>query len=172
MSMKILSLCGSLRSNSTNGYILKAAKNVRPNDNWIDFNLADLPYFDPDNQYSEQTPKIVLEFRKLGASADIIFITTPEYAHGMPGILKNALEWLFHEGTMSKPVFVVVGTAQGEHTREQLIEVIKTMDFKMSKASVLLIKGARSKITPAGTFSDLKARDSFEIFCKQMGDSV
>lgn len=80
--MKIFSLCGSLRSNSTNGYLLKAAKSFRPHDTWVDFKLADLPYFDPDNQYSPQTPKVVLEFRNLGSTADAIFIATPEYAHG------------------------------------------------------------------------------------------
>ncbi|OYZ19195.1 MAG: hypothetical protein B7Y39_12390 [Bdellovibrio sp. 28-41-41] len=167
--MKILSLCGSLRSNSTNGYLLKAAKSCRPNDLWVDFNLADLPYFDPDNQYSVQTPQVVLEFRNLGATVDAIFIATPEYAHGLPGILKNALEWLFHEGTMSKPVFVVIGTAQGDHTRDQLIEIIKTMDFKINPSQVLLLKGVRSKIDTAGAFSDSNTRTVFEDFCKQIG---
>ncbi len=90
--MKILSLCGSLRSNSTNGYLLKAAKSFRPHDTWVDFNLADIPYFDADNQYSPQTPKVVLEFRNMAANVDAIFIATLEYAHGLPGILKNALE--------------------------------------------------------------------------------
>tara|TARA_B110001454_G_scaffold219194_1_gene251328 strand:- start:85360 stop:85866 length:507 start_codon:yes stop_codon:yes gene_type:complete len=168
--MKILSLCGSLRSNSTNGHLLAAAKTVRTQDTWMDFKISDLPYFDPDNQYSEQTPKIVLELRKQGATAEAIFIATPEYAHGVPGILKNALEWLFHEGTMNKPVFVVIGTAQGEHTRDQLVEIMKTMDFKIELNQVLVIKGARSKISSAGIFTDEKVKKSFQEFCQRIGN--
>ena len=95
--MKILGLCGSLRRNSSNGALLKAAQLFLSDGDWFDADLAALPYFDPDQQY-DQTPKQVLELRRQATLADAVFIATPEYAHAMPGLLKNTLEWMFCEG--------------------------------------------------------------------------
>jgi NAD(P)H-dependent FMN reductase len=153
--MKILGICGSLRENSTNKTLLHLAKANLSQHEWTEGDLFSLPYFDPDNQYSDQTPKSVLDMRKLAAACDIIFIATPEYAHGLPGVLKNALEWLFHEGTQKKPVYLVIGSGQGEHTKAQLIEILTTMDFQISENQTLMIKSPRSKISTEGKFTDL-----------------
>jgi len=166
--MKILALCGSLRSNSANAYLLKAAQKILSQATFINFDISQLPYFDPDNQYSENVPAKVLEFRALAASSDKILISTPEYAHGMPGILKNALEWMFHEGTQKKQAYVIIGSAQGENTLDQLVEVLKTMDFTIDLSQTLLIKGARAKVNSSGDFSDAKAEAEFKKFCAQL----
>jgi chromate reductase, NAD(P)H dehydrogenase (quinone) len=164
--MKILGLCGSLRENSSNSLLLKAAQLQLTKCQWMVFDLAKLPYFDPDNQYSDQTPKIVLELRALASSADLIFVCTPEYAHGIPGVLKNAFEWLFHEGTEKKPVYVVIGSAEGENTKAQLIEILSTMDFSISEEQILLVKGARSLVNADGTLKSEAAQSAFANFCK------
>lgn len=101
--MKIVTLCGSIRRLSSNHLILKAVRSFFPEEIiWIDFDIQTLPYFDPQNQFSDNVPQSVVELRKEVLSASFIFIATPEYAHGIPGILKNALEWLVCEETIKK----------------------------------------------------------------------
>ena len=163
--MKILGLCGSLRDHSSNGALLKAAREILKDHAWETVELSKLPYFDPDQQYSDSTPEIVLKMRETARTSDLIFISTPEYAHGVPGILKNALEWLFYEGTQKKPVAIVIGSAQGEWARDQLLEILTTMDFVVSPEEILLIKGARAKISGSGVFTDELAREEFVAFC-------
>jgi len=93
--MQILAISGSLRAASTNTTLLKAAAALAPED--VMFNLydglGDLPHFNPD--LDEDPPHAtVAEFRfQLGKSAGVIF-SSPEYAHGVPGVLKNALDWV------------------------------------------------------------------------------
>jgi len=163
--MKILGLCGSLRGNSSNSFILNAAKNELNSHTWLDFNIAELPFFDPDQQFSDSLPQKVKEVRYLAEQVDFIFVSTPEYAHGIPGILKNAFEWIFHEGTIKKPVFVVIGSAQGENTKNQLIEILTTMDFVIKEDQILLIKSARTKINSTGQFLDQSTENEFRKFC-------
>ena len=165
--MKILSLCGSLRKNSSNWAILNAAQRILSHASWDEINLSSLPYFDPDQQFTEATPESVREARYLASEADLIFISTPEYAHGIPGILKNGLEWIFHEGTQRKPVALVIGAAQGEFARDSLIEVLRTMDFVIAPEHAIIIRGARSKIAEDGTFIDSSIEEKFTQFCKQ-----
>lgn len=164
--MKILGICGSLRKDSSNSNLLKAAKLELSEHQWLDFELAKLPYFDPELQYADELPPTVAQVRGLAKEADLIFVCTPEYAHGIPGILKNAFEWIFHEGTQKKPVFVVIGSPQGESTRKQLIEVLTTMDFIVGESHTLLIQGARTVINKDGKFSDALAEKSFIDFCR------
>jgi chromate reductase, NAD(P)H dehydrogenase (quinone) len=163
--MRILGLCGSLRENSSNSLLLKAAQNELKHHEWLSFDISGLPFFDPDNQYSDLTPKIVLVLRSLAAQADLIFVCTPEYAHGVPGVLKNAFEWIFHEGTQRKPVYVVIGSAQGENTQKQMVEILSTMDFMIDEKQTLLIKGPRSLVSPDGVLIEGKAKIDFLNFC-------
>jgi chromate reductase len=144
--MKIFGICGSIRKDSSNWSLLKALQNDMGNHEWNLMDIAKLPYFEPENQFSENTPHIVKEFREAASAADLIVITTPEYAHGIPGILKNALEWIFCEGTMKKPVTCLIGSGQGEHSRDQLIEVLSTMDFRIGISDTMIVKGLRLNV--------------------------
>lgn len=163
--MKIVTICGSIRLQSSNHLILEAVKQYGPNHEFINLDLTKLPYFDPDNQYGDQVPQIVLEMRALVSQSDLILISTPEYAHGIPGILKNGLEWTFCEETGKKIVFVIIGSAQGEWARDQLIEILTTMDFLINSSQCLIIHGARKKISQDGKILDQITRTKFENFC-------
>ncbi|MGZ3774543.1 MAG: NADPH-dependent FMN reductase [Pseudobdellovibrionaceae bacterium] len=168
--MKILGLCGSLRKSSSNYSILKIAQKYFWQHEWNEINLVDFPYFDPDNQFSDSTPAVVNSARKLASQSDLIFISTPEYAHGIPGILKNGLEWLFHDGTHQKKIALVVGATQGEFAQASLIETLHTMDFNVGIENTLVIKGIRSKISTDGTFKQSADEFEFNRFCDQFAD--
>lgn len=101
--MEILSLCGSIRNDSSNYALLLAVKKLLPQSTgWVHFDIKRLPFFDPKLQFGDDIPHVVQELRALAHRVDCILISTPEYAHGIPGILKNSLEWLICEETMKK----------------------------------------------------------------------
>jgi NAD(P)H-dependent FMN reductase len=170
--MKILGICGSIREASSNGALLKAAMKQLNNHEWEIINLSKLPFFDPDLQFSNKVPDPVKNMRSLAGACDLIFISTPEYAHGVPGILKNGLEWLFCEATMKKKVAVVIGSAQGEWARDQLIEILKTMDFSMEVNHCMIIHGAKSKINQDGIFIEEKAKEEYIKFLQKISDQI
>ena len=96
--------------------------------------LGDLPHFNPDNDIDgADAPAPVAAFRALLASADGVVISTPEYAHGVPGSLKNALDWIVSSGEfMSKPtVLINASPAGGEYAQSSLAETLKMMDANL-----------------------------------------
>lgn len=104
--LHIVGICGSLRINSYNKMLLKTAGNSLPEN--VEFSIADisnLPLLSEDNE--NPLPDSVLELKKIVESADALFICTPEYNASVPGVLKNAIDWLTRPSTQSslKPAF-------------------------------------------------------------------
>ena len=113
----IFTIPGSLRSGSSNHNILKFLGTLVPDGiNYTIYDsLATIPPFDPglDN---DTTPQPVAELHRLITNADAIIICTPEYAFGVPGQLKNALDWLVSSGTLvDKPVALITASSSGEY---------------------------------------------------------
>lgn len=120
------------------------------------------------NEYGDHTPAIVLEMRQAVGACDLLIIATPEYAHGIPGILKNGLEWLFCDLTQKKPVAVIIGSAQGQWVQEQILEVLVTMEFSITAKELLIIRGARGKVATEGVFLDPVGLTEFEEFLRRV----
>ena len=134
--MKIIGISGSLRAGSSNAAVLRAFPEIEV---WE--GLGDLPHFNPDLD-GDDPPESVRAFRELLRSADGVIICSPEYAHGIPGSLKNALDWLVSDGTLvGKPV-VVITTAPtyGEFAHAQLVEVLTTMQWNVLRDACLLLR--------------------------------
>lgn len=150
--MNILALCGSIRKESSNYALLKAVRNLLPQSAaWTDFDIKELPYFDPHLQFGAGIPEIVKSLRALAEKSDRIVISTPEYAHGIPGILKNALEWLVCEETMNKKVVVLIASPSGGgYVKEYLLETLTTMDMVAKQEMTLTVRSARNDVTPMG----------------------
>ncbi len=164
--MKILSLCGSIRESSSSGLLLKAFREVLTESSpvaasaisqsspdsivWNDVDLKSLPYFDPDHQF-DGVPGVIAGVRKFAQDCDYIVIATPEYAHGIPGILKNALEWLICEETMKKKVVLfVVSPSGGEFVLPYLTETLRTMDLLPSESLTMIVTNARNQLPRNG----------------------
>ena len=124
--------------------------------------LGSLPHFNPDLDITP-LPLPVEAFRAAVASADALLISTPEYAHGIPGVLKNALDWLVSDPALgAKPVGLFFGSASaGSFAQAALIEVLRTMSTRVIEGAVLSVPGARVKVGPEGQVLD--ARLSLEI---------
>ena len=108
---RILAITGSLRRESSNTALLKAAAALAPPGTEITLyeGLGDLPHFNPDLEANE--PRAVTDLRARIRAADGLLISSPEYAHGVPGVLKNALDWasrpLAESPVLNKPVAVL-----------------------------------------------------------------
>ncbi|CAL9491297.1 NAD(P)H-dependent FMN reductase [Streptomyces sp. enrichment culture] len=92
--LKILAISGSLRAASYNSALVRAAKKFAPGGLDIEVyeGLRDIPPYDGDVE-AEALPESVADLRRRITEADGLFIATPEYNYGIPGVLKNALDW-------------------------------------------------------------------------------
>lgn len=126
--MKVLAISGSLRRASINSAFCRAAAQLAPTGVEITLfsDLADIPLFNPDLE--ETPPHAVESLRQKVAAADALLIASPEYAHGISGPMKNALDWLVSfEGTVGKPIALVNTSPRAHHAYESLREVLFTM---------------------------------------------
>jgi NAD(P)H-dependent FMN reductase len=126
--MNFLALCGSLRAASINATLLRAGAALAPPDVTLVLHpsLADLPLFNPDGETDPPVP--VLRLRAAVAAADALVIASPEYAHGVSGTIKNALDWLVSfEPFVHKPVAVLNASPRAHHADDALRETLRTM---------------------------------------------
>jgi NAD(P)H-dependent FMN reductase len=139
--VKILAVSGSLRAASTNTTLLKAAVALSPEEITLSLydGLSDLPHFNPDLD-GDPPHAAVAEFRhQLQQSAGVIF-SSPEYAHGVPGVLKNALDWLVASGELyQKPVALFSASPRAEYAQASLIETLTVMSATVvAEASIVV----------------------------------
>lgn len=151
----LFAISGSLRAGSSNHTILQHLGQMMPPG--IGYAIYDglgtIPAFDPglDN---DGPPSSVSDLRKRISEADAIIICTPEYAYGVPGALKNALDWTVSSGSFSgKPVALITASTGGENAHEAMIKILGALDAKLSQETTLLIPFIRTKIDK-GTVSD------------------
>lgn len=139
--MRFLCIAGSLREASTNRALLQAMAADAPQgiDLVIYDELGQLPIFNPDNE-GERTPAIVTRLIDATTSADGVIIACPEYAHGVPGGIKNALDWLVSgPAAVGKPAMLIHASPRSLFAREALRETLKTMSFAVFDGAELEI---------------------------------
>ena len=130
--MKILAISGSLRAASLNSALLRATARIAPSDICIQVSrcIADLPLFNPDLESDYPAPVVVL--RSLLLAADAVLIASPEYAHGVTGAIKNALDWMVgNESLLGKPVALLNTSPRAVHAQAALRETLVTMSARV-----------------------------------------
>lgn len=138
--IKLLAISGSLRRLSSNKALLHAATIlVPPSIKIIVYDgLGDLPLFNPDLEGIEI--RSVIDFRTRLKESDGVLIASPEYAHGVTGALKNALDWVVSSGEFqNKPVALLNTSSRAIHAQDSLREIIKTMDARVISEASLTI---------------------------------
>ena len=165
--MRILAWSGSLRKGSSNTKILHAAAAMAPEGITLELydGLGDLPHFNPDFD-QVNVPDRIRAFRDSVRAADALLISTPEYAHGIPGSLKNSLDWLVSEiGFAGKPVGLILGSAtEGGFAQAALVEVLKTMSARVIHEAVINVPGARVRFDDEGRLIDPEAISKLRQF--------
>jgi chromate reductase, NAD(P)H dehydrogenase (quinone) len=139
--MRLLGISGSLRAASSNTAVLEAAARLAPAGVNVELyqRLGELPHFNPDFD-NEKLPAIVGELRSLIGAVDGLLVSSPEYARGVPGSLKNALDWLV--GSFEFPnkfVALINVSPRATHAQASLTTTLETMSARIIlEASVTL----------------------------------
>ena len=160
--MKVVAVNGSLRRNSSNAALLRAAARVAPAGFEIALydGLGRLPHFNPDLDEEGMTPHHeVSDLRRLLIDCDAVLISCPEYAHGVPGALKNMLDWLVSTGELAnKPVGLLnASPSGGTYAQASLVETLRTMNWAVLEDASLVEPFVSRKI--AGELTDEAALD-------------
>ena len=147
-ALKVLTISGSLRAKSSNGTVLDALPLLAvPGVEIIRYaDLALLPAFTPDIDVNPPAPAEAL--RKAVGAVDALVISSPEYAHGIAGALKNALDWLV--GSLEfpgTPVGVINAAPRASHADAQLREVLRMMSASLDPRATLTLPIQSSGLT-------------------------
>jgi NAD(P)H-dependent FMN reductase len=149
---------GSLRAGSSNTTLLAAAALLAPAGVTISTYtaLAALPAFNPDlEEGPEPVPASVAHWRASLATADMILISSPEYAHGVPGALKNALDWVVGSGELvGKPVGLLNASSASRFAHPQLVEVLTVMSAAVVPGATVALDIPRRGVDAAQLAAD------------------
>jgi chromate reductase, NAD(P)H dehydrogenase (quinone) len=157
--MRILAISGSLQSRGTITTLVRAIAALAPED--MEFTvydgLGDLPHFSPDRD-GDPPLASVAHLRGLLRDADGVLICTPEYAYGMPGSLKNALDWIVSSGEfVNKPVAALSASPYptgGERAHASLLLTLTALNAIVADGATLSIPLVRTKMDASGAVSD------------------
>jgi len=156
-AINILGINGSIRSNSSSHAVMNEVIRYFPDNTNVTLfeRLADIPAFDG----SETDPEPVRYFKDQIKQAHAIVICTPEYAFGVPGALKNALDWTVGTGDFfNKPVALITASSQGEKGHEALQHILMAIGAILDPATTLLVSFIRAK-TKEGKVVDASTLD-------------
>src|SRR5882724_10769909 len=115
--VRVLAISGSLRRASSNSALVAAAARLAPDTVKVSIyrGLEELPHFNPDLD-DDSAPQSVVGFRASLQACDAVLISSPEYAHGVPGVVKNALDWVVGSGELvDKPIALVNASPRATH---------------------------------------------------------
>lgn len=148
-SRQVVAMAGSLRRGSINGALLRAAKELAPPGLKVEIvSLRSLPFYDGDVE-AEGVPPAVAELRRKVETADGLLLATPEYNHGIPAVLKNAVDWLSRpprpQSLDGKPVAILGATPGSFGTRAaqyQLRQCLTPLNALVMPQPQMLVRGA------------------------------
>lgn len=137
---RVLAICGSLRAKSSNAALLDAAARLAPEGARVERfgGIGDLPHFNPDLDLEPALPAVA-RWRDALRAADALLVSSPEYVHGVPGALKNALDWIVSSGELSGKALALIDTSRSHFATPQLREILATMEARLvPEASITL----------------------------------
>lgn len=156
--LNLLAISGSLRAASSNTTVLQALRAMAPAQVTITLydRLGDLPHFNPDLDGETDTlPTSVAALRAQIGQADGLLISSPEYAHGVPGALKNALDWLVSSLEFpGKPVALINISPRSIFVHASLSEILTTMSAALITDAAFTIPLPRRGLDMASMLAD------------------
>lgn len=162
-SLRIVALEGSLKATSANAALLRAAQAVAPDGLAIDVpvSLRDIPALDPDlDPRDGSAPDPVERLRAALRAADGLLIASPEYAHSLPGTLKNALDWLVGSGELhGLPVALIsASTTMTGGLRAQMALLQTLLAHGAFVVVQYALPGVKAKLDASGELTDERVR--------------
>jgi chromate reductase, NAD(P)H dehydrogenase (quinone) len=164
-TIQILGIVGSLRKNSFNKALLRAALELVPKEARLEtFDLEGIPPFNQDLESAP--PEKVKAFKSKIRAADALLIATPEYNYSIPGVLKNAIDWAsrpYGDNALDgKPVAFMgasigmLGTARSQY---HLRQVCVFLDMHPLNRPEVMVPFVADKVDPDGQLTDAKTRE-------------
>lgn len=161
--MRVLGLSGSLRRASINSALLRAAVRLAPAAVTVTLftELGALPLFNPDLDCD--APATVQALRRAVAAADALLIASPEYAHGVSGPMKNALDWLVSfEPFVGKRIAVLNASPRAHHAYQALLETLRTMSAALVPHACVALPLLGSGLNEEGMVRDPAVRATIQ----------
>jgi NAD(P)H-dependent FMN reductase len=170
-NIRILAIAGSLRATSSNHAIVKEAASLAPAgvEVIIYEGLGNVPLFNDSND----APEGVADLRRQLAAADGVLICTPEYAFGVPGVLKNAIDWTVSSGEFdNKPVAVIAAATGGDKALASLLLTFKALSANVAEQATLLISFVRSKLDERGKVKDAATQRAMQTVMEALVKTI
>ncbi len=172
--VRVLAISGSLRRASSNSALIDAVAQLAPAnvDVSIYRGLAELPPFSPDIE-GDSTPEAVDRFRARLEASDAVLISSPEYAHGVPGVLKNALDWVVGSGELvDKPIVLINASSRATHAWASLNETLTVMSARVIVAASITIPLERRRLDAAGIAGDAALSAALRLALDALAQAV
>lgn len=177
--INLLTISGSLRAYSSNSALLHGIAALAPEYyRFTEYSgLGDLPHFNPDLDGDDNLPPAaVSDLRSQLKQADAVIICTPEYANGVPGVLKNALDWIVSSGEfMNKPTAVISASPNplgGDKAHASLVLTLSMMSAKVIEGGKLLVPFVRSKVSNEGVITDPLTVEACKLLLQALEQSI
>ena len=170
----IVGVCGSLRRGSYNRMLLRAAVDAVPGGSSIAVeSIREIPLYDGDAEAEQGVPLAVQQLKERIAAADGLLIVTPEYNNSMPGVLKNAIDWLSRPAADIPKVFrgrpvAIMGATPGQGgtglSQAAWLPVLRTLGMRPWFEGRLQIRDAGKVFDPEGRVADAATRERIRTF--------
>jgi chromate reductase len=178
---RIIGIAGSLRAGSYNASLLRAATSVMPAGSTLEIGtIRGIPLYDGDIE-AEGVPPAVLALRDLIATADGVLLVSPEYNNSIPGVFKNAIDWLSRQSadgarTFGNRPFAVIGASPGGFgtvlAQNAWLPVLRTLGARQWAGGRLMVSRAGNVFNEAGELIDEQVRTQLKQFLQGFVDYV
>ncbi len=172
--ISLIGISGSTRRGSLNGALLRAAAGTMPHDAQLRIeSIARIPLYNGDDETAHGIPEPVKKLKDAIAAADGLLLVTPEYNNSVPGVAKNAIDWLSRPANDiarvfgSKPVAIAGASPGGFGTvlsQNAWLPVFKTLGADLWSGGRLLVSRAGNVIDESGTVTDPATREAIQKF--------
>jgi NAD(P)H-dependent FMN reductase len=173
--MRILAVCGSLRAASSNAALLDAAAQLAPAHVQVErfVGIGELPHFNPDlDREGDAPPPAVARWREALRASDAVLLSSPEYVHGVPGALKNALDWIVSSGELSGKPLAQLDTSRSHFATPQLREILATLEARVVPEASIALHLASSRVDASAILANESAARGLRAAVATLAASV
>jgi len=173
---KLIGLSGSLRQGSYNSALLRSAAGLMPDDaELVVASIRGIPLYDGDVEASQGIPEPVAALKEVIAAADGLLLVTPEYNNSIPGVFKNAIDWLSRPPADISRIFggrpvAVIGASPGGFgtilSQNAWLPVLRTLGAEFWSGGRLMVSRAQTVFNQDGTLADQKIEEQLRTYLK------